>query len=206
MTVFRRWRKGDPDQIRDCGTVVGPFGSCDPGGKGVVLFFRNERWPEPPAYVIPLAGDLDGVHVAATAARTLGIRFFLCEKPYAARPRVVNGKLRGDPSAGVMVGVRAGIVIGHVLEAAGATIRDVSMIPPSTWQARQKRAPYFPHKPDGWAQLSTKERSRATFDRLYPGLLDAKVRRKPYREAAADAWGLADGYFSLTGDRRCVPA
>lgn len=175
MTAIRVYGPGDPDHVHLVSRSV-PFASCDPGGQGAVLVWKQgpaQAWPVEPDAAISITRDAGGADIAAGICARFGVRVFLLEDQFLGR------QTRNFKTTKKLI-FTAGIVVGRVLGA--CEIDDLVQLQASTWQVG------LPPGDD------SKSRAIMLSRRLVPGWIDKY--RGGMRSGCADAMGIADWFAS----------
>lgn len=126
----RKWRKGDPEGVRDLPTDV-YFATVDPGADGVALIFAPlTRWRDDvlprPIDVVRLRNERGALALGQRCAER-GVRQVFIEEPFAGRQNVQSA-LRTSRTVG--------FVAGAVHYAASARTPTSILVPAQSWQSK----------------------------------------------------------------------
>ena len=181
MTIFRRYRKGDPDAVATHASREGALLSIDPGAQGVALCWADglTSWPSEPTWRRSIGMRASGFASLAEKAASTGVRIVLIEDQFLGK----------NVASLTALAFNAGMVVGHVLDRC-LLVDEVVHVPPWAWQ---RRLP----KTGG----NSKDRARANVVRqLSPEWLH-RQGDSSVQEAVADAFCIADWFKEVTSGR-----
>lgn len=176
MTIFRYWKDGDPDHIEARARRPSDvsFAVCDPGSQGVLLVWLAGQFPGTPARSCSIDGLGSGHHFAARACRMAGIELLILEDQFLGK----------NPNSMKKTVFGAGMLLGHVMNACPMTLKEVVVVPPSSWQAKMPRD-------EGPRKGRGKRGALANAEAMAPRWWKGYGCTKEDKQAAADALGMA---------------